>query len=67
MLPDQGDLKKKAAKAIDKDDKKKMGDQKHATFMKIRKILEKKNEESRSMAKDLEAILEGGEANTYRS
>ena len=38
-MPDAADLKKKAAAALDKDDKKKMGSEAHAMYHKVKKIL----------------------------
>ena len=38
-MPDANDLKKKAAEALDKDDKKKMGSEAHAMFHKVKKVL----------------------------
>ena len=57
--PDVGELKKKAAKAIDKDDKKKMGSEKHAMFHKVKKILQGKNKKARDVAAKIEDVLSG--------
>ena len=58
-LPDQNQLKDKAAKAIDKDDKKKMGSEKHAMFHRVKKILSGKNDKARDMAGVLEDVISG--------
>ena len=57
--PDKKQLLEKAEKAIEKDDKKKMGTDKFNTFMKIKKYLSGKNDKSRSLAGVLEKLLEG--------
>ena len=44
---------------MDKDDKKKMGEEKYNQFHKIKKILKLKNSESRNMAKMIEDALDG--------
>ena len=44
---------------MDKDDKKKMGEEKYNQFHKIKKILRLKNSESRNMAKMIEDALDG--------
>ena len=49
----------KAAKAMDKDDKKKMGEDKHNMFRRIRKVLEQKNAASKKMAENIEKALAG--------
>ena len=49
---------KKAAKAIDKDDKKKMGEEKFRTLEQVRKILKKRNHQSKELAKTLEEIMD---------
>lgn len=59
QVPDAGQLKEQAAKAMDKDDKKKMGEEKFNTFKRIRKILQGKNAAARNMAKNVEEILDG--------
>ena len=58
-LPDQNQLKTKAASAIDKDDKKKMGSEKHAMFHKVKKILSGKNDKARDMAGVLADVVDG--------
>ena len=58
-MPDAKVLKEKAAKAIDKDDKKKMGTEAHGMFHKVKKILSGKNEKSRDMAAMLEDVMSG--------
>ena len=57
--PDPKQLKEKAAKAIDKDDLKKMGKEKHQVFHKVKKILQGKTSKSRDMAGVLEDIISG--------
>ena len=57
--PDAKVLKEKAAKAIDKDDKKKMGTEAHGMFHKVKKILSGHNEKARDMAGTLEDVLSG--------
>ena len=42
-VPDQNQLVERASKAMDKDDKKKMGEEKYSQFHKIKKILKLKN------------------------
>ena len=49
-VPDANQLRERAAKAMDKDDKKKMGDDKFNLFRRIRKKLEGKNAESKKLA-----------------
>jgi len=44
---------------MDKDDKKKMGDEKYELFRKVKKILTNKSSESRKMAQTVEDILDG--------
>ena len=58
-MPDAADLKKKAAAALDKDDKKKMGSDAHQVFHKVKKILQGKNKKSQDMAAVLEDVMEG--------
>ena len=58
-IPNEQELKKKAAKAMDKDDKKKMGDTKFDQYRRIRKIFQGKNKESRTLAKKVEEVLDG--------
>lgn len=58
-MPDAKQLKEKAAQAIDKDDKKKMGTEAHTMFHKIKKILSSKNEKARDMAGVLEDVMSG--------
>ena len=50
QVPDANQLRERAAKAMDKDDKKKMGDEKFNLFRRIRKKLEGKNAESKKLA-----------------
>ena len=50
QVPDAGQLRDRAAKAMDKDDKKKMGDEKFNQYKKIRKILQQKNRDSQKLA-----------------
>ena len=50
QVPDANQLRERAAKAMDKDDKKKMGDDKFNLFRRIRKKLEGKNAESKKLA-----------------
>ena len=57
--PNAADLTLKAAKAMDKDDKKKMGEDKHNMFRRIRKVLEQKNAASKKMAENIEKALAG--------
>ena len=56
-VPDANQLRERAAKAMDKDDKKKMGDEKFNLFRRIRKKLEGKNAESKKLAQDIENAL----------
>ena len=44
---------------MDKDDKKKMGDEKFEQYRRIRKILYGKNSQSRKLAKKVEEVIEG--------
>ena len=48
----------KAAKAIDKDDKKKMGEEKFSTLLKVRKQLQQRNHGSKDLARRLEEIMD---------
>ena len=57
--PNAADLTLRAAKAMDKDDKKKMGEEKHNMFRRIRKVLEQKNAASKKMAENIEKALAG--------
>ena len=57
--PNAADLALRASKAMDKDDKKKMGEEKHNMFRRIRKVLEMKNEKSKKMAENIEKALAG--------
>ena len=54
---DANQLRERAAKAMDKDDKKKMGDEKFNLFRRIRKKLEGKNAESKKLAQEIENAL----------
>lgn len=56
-MPDPATLKLQAAKAMDKDDKKKMGEEKFNTFRRLRKILQGKNNTSKKMAQTIEDVL----------
>ena len=58
-VPDQNQLVERASKAMDKDDKKKMGEEKYNQFHKIKKILKLKNNESKNMARLIEEVLDG--------
>jgi len=58
-MPNQADLKKKAAIALDKDDKKKMGSEAHSMFHKVKKVLTGKNDKSRDMAAMIEDVMSG--------
>ena len=57
QVPDANQLRERAAKAMDKDDKKKMGDEKFNLFRRIRKKLEGKNAESKKLAQEIETAL----------
>ena len=57
QVPDANQLRERAAKAMDKDDKKKMGDDKFNMFRRIRKKLEGKNAESKKLAQEIENAL----------
>lgn len=57
--PDQKALMVKAAKAIDKDDKGKMGADAHTMFTKVKKVLQGKNEKSTTMSGVLEDLISG--------
>ena len=57
QVPDANQLRERAAKAMDKDDKKKMGDEKFNLFRRIRKKLEGKNAESKKLAQEIENAL----------
>lgn len=46
---------------MDKDDKKKMGDEKYSQYSRVKKIFAKKNQESRDLAKKIEAVLDNRE------
>ena len=46
---------------MDKDDKKKMGDEKYSQYVRVKKIFAKKNQESRDLAKKIEAVLDNRE------
>jgi len=58
-VPDEAQLKERAAKAMDKDDKKKMGQEKYNQFKHIKKVLSRKNQESKAMALLVEQALDG--------
>ena len=47
---------------MDKDDKKKMGSEQQKVYKDVRKIFQKKNDESNKLAHEVEAILNGKEA-----
>ena len=64
QIPDVGELKNKAAKAMDKDDKKKMGDEKFNQYRRIRKVLQQKNGESKKLAQKIEDVLDGKKSNS---
>ena len=65
QMPDVTELKNKAAKAMDKDDKKKMGDEKFNQYRRIRKVFQQKNAESKKLAQKVEDVIDnkkGGSA-----
>ena len=57
--PDEAQLKERATKAMDKDDKKKMGQEKYNQFKHIKKVLSRKNQESKHMALLIEQAMDG--------
>ena len=56
---DADQLREQAAKAMDKDDKKKMGEETFNMFRRVRKKLEGKNADSKKLAQNIEDILGG--------
>ena len=66
-IPDLNQLTEQAKKAMEKDDKKKMGKEKYDLFRKIKKTLDQKSGESRKMAHMIEDILEGKDTEKSKS
>lgn len=62
QVPDANQLKERAAKAMEKDDKKKMGDEKFALYKKAKKIMMMKDKNSKKLAQSIEEVLAGGKA-----